>query len=293
MSTEPWAKRRCTKARTRPLAPSWGTSLPDLDKGIFPSSLDLLFSLFCLPISFNPPSSFLSPSSLPVSPSRFRLWGRGGLSPEAPGSPGVMSSLGGFPPPGTVPAGRLPGATAAPGSGLGIPRGQFSQTPRLRLFPGPAKPTGSGPARPRVSPPYLPAARRQEARAAAASWRAQDTWSWRGSAKMVWAGTRRGSWGRAERVAGREGPGGGEGRESGERIARSLPSSSPQFKGLGCVSKQPHVCDRLLPWEVRTGSSLHVTPDEATEAQRTQDAQEGPTGVVVAQDPNSGHFLPF
>lgn len=280
MSTEPWAKRRCTKARTRPLAPSWGHISARPGQGHFPFLSGPPFSLFFLPISFNPPSSFLSPSSLPVSPSRFRLWGRGGLSPEAPGSPGVMSSLGGFPPPGTVPAGRLPGATAAPGSGLDILRGQFSQTPRLRLFPGPAKPTRSGPARPRVSPPYLPAARRQEARAAAASWRARDTWSWRGSAKMVWAGTRRGSWGRAERVAGREGPGGGEGRESGERLARSLPSSSPHFKGLGCVSKQSHVCDRLLPWEVRTGSSLHVTPDEAT-------------GVVVEQDPNSSHFLPF
>lgn len=140
--------------------------------------------------------------------------------------------------------------------------------PRLRPFARPAQGARIQPRASRVSPPYLPAARRGGATAAPASGVCPGHLVQRRSAEKVWAG----SWG----AGGVE-----EERGGGERGGRALAGERAGVCGRDGEVSAPHpprisnvlaafppvgrlrrfllqaiarVWDRLLPWEVRTGS---------------------------------------
>ena len=128
--------------------------------GICPSSLDLPISLFFFSISFNSPSSLLVYVFLGSG-----FGGRGGLSAEAPGTPGGSGVPGRF----SIPwdRGCLPDAPSDPGSGYGILRGQLSLNFTPQALPGPsAEPSHPAP-RPQGLPalPASCAARRSHSRA--------------------------------------------------------------------------------------------------------------------------------
>lgn len=147
---------------------------------------------------------------------------------------GVMGSLGGFPSPGTEAASR----ESRQIRGLGILRGQFSPNFTPQALPGPS----AEPSHPALRPQGLPAlpascaARRSHSRARISACSVLRVPA--ELAERVRAGQLGAGWGGVEEGAGsREGgPCRGRGRESAVRKVRSLPSSSPRFKGSGCVS---------------------------------------------------------
>ena len=166
----------------------------------------------------------------------------------------VMGSLGGFPCPGTEAASRE--SRQIPG--LGILRGQLAPNFTPQAPPGPsAEPSHPAP-RPQGLPalPASCAARRSHSRACISA--ARDTASRRSGQRRSGRGSwRRGGGGVEEGAGSREGGPcrGGVCCEEGEVSALILPAFQRFWEATPLSrTKWSRVCDRFLPWEVRTGS---------------------------------------